>query len=527
MNGSKGRSGGTGRGGRRALARTASVGAAVLFAGLVPGTVAALDEGAQAAEVSFAYRCALPGGEHPAVVRVSAGLPRQVAAGRPIRPVDVEVAVELPAEAAAELTARGAASAGGAVRLTGRATQGEHSAELPWTQLTTPDTPIPAEGPYTLQGAGAVPTVTAGSPGVLILATGPLTLDLLTRTADGAAAEPPQLAVECAPEPDRDTVIATVRVLPGPGGAGRPSTPPEVDPPGGPGTTPGPSGEPSDGGTAPADGEARPDARPPAKEAGEDPVIPPGKAPGGKGGKADDCVDPPPQDLPAVPAHGYVAGYANVLKLGAAMFVKDPGLMRVRMAKALRMHPCAKEGEPVFTLYSDATLDYRGKPQFPPARSTFLTFGFMPTTASVELALEGRLEIATDSYFAPDFSQPQVTKATGKMRVRLYDVEVNGTPLEVGPGCRTVRPMELTLTGRGGQDVNGVPYGYTVELGGPLTGTATIPPFTGCGTGGEDLDRVFTGALSGPGNYTKMTQGALCSGTQDFCPDAPRPKPER
>ncbi|WP_256107166.1 DUF6801 domain-containing protein [Streptomyces sp. ODS05-4] len=520
---SRGRAGAGGSGApggrRRALARTASAGAAVLVAGLVPGTSAAVDEDVRTAEAVFAYRCALPGGEHPAAVRVSAGLPQRVPAGRAVRPADVSVAVELPAAAAAELTARGVASAEGAVRLTGRLSQGEHSAELPWTQLTTPQAPVPAEGPYTVRGAGPVPEVTAGSAGVLTFATGPVTLDLLTRTADGTATTPPDLSVSCAPEPDQDTAIAEVRITPGPG-AGEPSATPPA--PAEPSTAPGPTAAPT--------GPRPPGGKPPERDPGGPGIRPPQAENGGKARQeknADDCEEPPATPLPPVPAHGYVAGYANVLKLGAAMFVKDPGLMRVSMAKALQMHPCAGEGDPVFTLYSDATLDYRGKPQFPPARSTFLTFGFMPTTATVELLLEGKLEIATDSYFAPDFSQPQVTKATGKIRVRLSDVEVNGAPLDVGPACRTVRPMELTLTGRGGQDVNGVPYGYTVELGGPLTGTADIPPFTDCGAGGEDLDRMLTGALSGPGNFTKMTQGALCSGTQDFCPDAPRPRPER
>ncbi|MGA4954699.1 DUF6801 domain-containing protein [Streptomyces lavendulocolor] len=496
---------------RRTWARTASIGAVVLVAGLVPGTgtgtVIAVDEGVRPVRAEFGYRCALPGGPHPARVRVEAALPRQVAAGRPVRPADVRVAVELPAEAVARLAATGAATAHGAVRLAGRVTQGDDSADLPWTQLTAPDRALPATGPHTVEGAGAVPAVTASSGGDLTLSAGPVTLDLLLRRADNTPTAPPGLSVTCEPEAGQDLAIGRVAVLAVPGADERPPAvdepPPGVDepaPPGGQGgaTPPGP-------------------ARPPA--AGEDP--------GRRAGPADECVELPPTTQDPVPSHGWIAGFANVLKLGSAMYIKDPGLMKVGMAKATQTYQCPRDDGLVFTMYSDATFSYGGKPQLPPVPSTFLTFGFMPTTATAELTLDAPMEIATGSYFSPDGQFSEVTKATAKLWVRLRDVKVNGTPLDVGPACRTARPMDLSLTGRGWYDAEGRPHGYTVVTGGPLTGTAGIPEFSGCGVT-EDLDRLFTAALSGGGNHVKMTQGVLCSpGQPEFCPDPPKPKPER
>ncbi|MCS0637962.1 hypothetical protein NX801_20345 [Streptomyces sp. LP05-1] len=539
MNSAGNGGGTTGDRGRRyrAGARTAAVGGVVLVAGLLPG--AGADAGAagaggeQAVEREFAYRCRLPGGEHPATVAVTAALPRETTAGQPVRAERVAVALRLPEEAAAELRALGAAEAAGAARLTTRVTQDGQAAETEWAQLAVPDTAIPPAGGLTLTASGAVPAVTPRTGGPLSLATGALSLDLLPRSVDGAATDPSALPVACAPAPDQDTTLATVAVRPRPGPAG-PSAPPTADPPAGSAQGPRPAPAPT-GGTGPG----RPAG---GQETGGTPGRPPAAGPGTGGGQGAgndgpdarktgravaDCVENPPVKQDPKPSHGYLAGFSNVRKLKAAMFIKDPGLMRVNMAKATQVYQCPRTDGLLFTMYSDGTFDYRGKPQLPPVRSTFLTFGFMPTTATAELTLKGRLEIATGSYFSPSGQFSEVTEATGDVSIRLSGVRVNGTPLDVGPACRTARPMRLTLRGQGWYDTEGEPHGYTVVTGGPLTGTATIPEFSGCGAT-EDLDRIFTAALSGPGNFVKMTQGVLCSpGQPEFCPDPPRPKPER
>ncbi|MBC7269927.1 MAG: hypothetical protein H5T76_14660, partial [Streptomyces sp.] len=67
------------------------------------------------------------------------------------------------------------------------------------------------------------------------------------------------------------------------------------------------------------------------------------------------------------------------------------------------------------------------------------------------------------------------------------------------------------LYGRGEMPPGEPVVGYQLTSGGPLTGEFTIPAFTGCGTGGEDLDPLLTASVSGPGNYTKQIQGQTCA----------------
>ncbi|MFJ8647629.1 DUF6801 domain-containing protein [Streptomyces sp. NPDC093546] len=498
--------------GRRGLRRTVAMGAVVLVAGLVPGTGvgtgAAADEGEQVVDRTLAYRCVLPGGggERAATVRVSAVLPRQVRAGRPVRAESIVVGVRLSPEAVADLAAAGVAKTGGVVRLTTAVAHSSGTVEVPWAQLAAPETAVPAQGEYTIEARGAVPEVTPRSAGELAFSAGAVALDLLARTADDRPAAPPNLSLACTPERGEETEFARVKVAARPAQA--PSTPPSTPP-----------------------------ATPPSTLTPAPPSTPT-PAPLGPGYK-ERCVEEPPFPLEPTPAHGYIAGYSNVRKLGGAIFLKEPGMLRVNMLKAYQMLTCSPPGGPYFAIYSDARFDHRGKPQLPPATSTFLTFGFMPTTATVELTAVGPMEIVTHGYPLDEQGrQPEVSTVTGKVWIRLYDVKVNGTPLDVGPRCRSARPVDLVLTGRGYNDVDGLPHGYTVAGGGPLTATAALPEFRGCraGTGagpgvgvgaGEDLDRLFTASLSGAGNYMKMTQGPLCAPGSPHCPDPPRPRPER
>jgi len=87
-------------------------------------------------------------------------------------------------------------------------------------------------------------------------------------------------------------------------------------------------------------------------------------------------------------------------------------------------------------------------------------------------------------------------------------------PLNVGPHCQTVTPFNLVLTG--------LPPAYNVGLiKGVLTGSVTIPPFSGCNNGTEKLDSIFDATVSGPGNFVKVTQATLCTPlTGGGCPPA-------
>jgi hypothetical protein len=93
------------------------------------------------------------------------------------------------------------------------------------------------------------------------------------------------------------------------------------------------------------------------------------------------------------------------------------------------------------------------------------------------------------------------THAIGSVNVRISNVLVDQVPLNVGPNCHSAVPMHLNLVGLSPK--------YTLFQGGPLNGTVTVPPFTGCGTGGDNLDPLLTGMISGPGNKINQIQGNL------------------
>jgi hypothetical protein len=143
---------------------------------------------------------------------------------------------------------------------------------------------------------------------------------------------------------------------------------------------------------------------------------------------------------------------------------------------------------------------------FPVAHSAVLGFGAIPITADLHLSQIVRHgQIVPIVLYSKNGTQfPFVkypTHVRGLVNVRVSNVRVDQVPVHVGPNCRTVTAMKLRLTG--------TDPSYNLFTGGLLEGTVTIPPFTGCGTGGDDLDPLLTGTISGPGNKLVQHQGNL------------------
>jgi hypothetical protein len=143
---------------------------------------------------------------------------------------------------------------------------------------------------------------------------------------------------------------------------------------------------------------------------------------------------------------------------------------------------------------------------FPVAHSAVLGFGAIPITADLhltQLVKAGRIvPINVFSKNQADFPfKKYPTHVRGKVEVRIADVKVDRVALNVGPNCHSAVPMRLRLTG--------TDPSYNLFAGGPLYGTLTIPQFTGCGTGGDDLDPLLNGMISGPGNAIVLRQGVL------------------
>jgi hypothetical protein len=212
-----------------------------------------------------------------------------------------------------------------------------------------------------------------------------------------------------------------------------------------------------------------------------------------------------------VPTCGYLTGYADVAKLyGAALLQPRPPARPALLNLDFAERHVLKRRKHELIVYSTAELYYRGLHELPPVRATFLAFRLFPVAVTLFLKELTPIRIVSVSgTSAPPF--PITVRASMKMTIGISDVLVNGVPLEIGARCRPANSVTLTLIGRGDNTIP--PKGYTVAAGGPLTGRLTIPPFVDCGVS-ENLDRLLTGSISGPGNFVKMTQGKLCGPSQ-------------
>jgi hypothetical protein len=242
----------------------------------------------------------------------------------------------------------------------------------------------------------------------------------------------------------------------------------------------------------------------------------------------------------------YLTGFSNVTKLHGA------SLIPVSCAKVIQgPSKLVPGGGYLVTLLQSSTghLDYNGKQETAPGAATLLSFGFMPTTATMSLHQTGPMTIDSALHLVtPSFGFGQ-TIIRVPLTLYVSDVQVNGKPLNVGPNCRTDGSLYSTdpeaardtrdhVVLIGNVTQNGqVLTGYKLGEGGPLTGDVTIPPFTGCASGGDNLDSLLTSAISGHSNYTKQIQGHPCFAgvlvgtpasngcTPDFQPlDVPKPE---
>ncbi|MEV8585424.1 DUF6801 domain-containing protein [Streptomyces sp. NPDC051180] len=509
----------------RARTRGAAIAALVALAPLLPAAAVAL--GSHEVDTRLPYLCTLPSGPQTATVRIRATVPDRATVGETIEATDVSTTLELPAAVAAELTALEAATVRAETTLTVGVGQNGARTDVTWRGTARPAA-VPAEGPLTLTSTGDVPALTTGTAGDLTLDAGALAVGLAPSKADGTPTGPASLSVSCVPGPDAEgrTLLAGIPVTTGSTGTPSPGTP--SAPPTAPSSPPpsssasasaGPSGQPS----APAGRETAgtTGARDPgsATDAGRGPRVATGHAPGATADrpKAPPCVTEKPT---STSLSAYITGYSNVRKLDGASLIPVSCVQ-------------LEQGEPVIDFRPDGTLHllqksegsllYQGRKQSPPFRSTFLTFGFAPTTATLVLEQAGPLTVESDVLLVfPDNIAETYVRVP--LVLRVLDVEVNGTPLAVGPDCRTATPLSspepqpakypgdhLVLLGKG-QLLNGTDAtGYVLTSGGPLTGEVTIPAFKGCGVAGENLDRLLTASISGPGNHIRQIQGQTCA----------------
>ncbi|MFD0022603.1 DUF6801 domain-containing protein [Streptomyces sp. NPDC058382] len=433
------------------------------------------------------YGCDFPSGTEKISVRVSATVPEEGAVDKPVQLRNVSTELTLPETGLPDLADFGATGVEVETQLTMGVAQGDHTAESVWIGTSDDPVAVPEAGEFALASSGDVPSVTAGSSGDLTFTAQRLTALLTSPKTDDPAAEPAAVQLTCTPEPDQDLALGAVRI------AGDPEWP-----------SPEPSGTGEDktsGSTGNGRDEATPKGDAPAKPTLQDGEAPP-------------CVGDPEDQFSL---NAYVTGYANVAKL------KGATLFPVACAQIEQGATVINIQDGLVHLIQDSTviLDYRGKPQLPPATSTFLTFGFMPTTATLEMTQippaagpDGNPapNIHSDLKILGPGNSEGTTTIELQLQLRLHDVKVNGVALDVGANCRTERPFTLPLRGEMVLK-DGVQTGYTLVTGGVLTGQVTLPPFSGCGVG-EDLDDIFTASISGVPGAVKQVQAPPCAAAQ-------------
>jgi hypothetical protein len=123
----------------------------------------------------------------------------------------------------------------------------------------------------------------------------------------------------------------------------------------------------------------------------------------------------------------------------------------------------------------------------PPAEATFKVLGLLPVSATTEFIQDGQTTGTLD------LTNGAIT-STSKLILRLSNVKVAGIPTAVGPHCESAYPATVNLVS--GPDFNAV-------LGGPVSGTYTIPPFAHC-----LLQQILINQLiPGPDNTIDLTFG--------------------
>ena len=467
---------------RRTVLLALPVVAGVALAAFGPGTpVRAAAPEVSHVDRTLGYRCQFPSGEQAVDLRVTADVPLTATVGEPVSPAAAGVTVSLTGPALADLTGAGATSASAVVRLEAAISQQGTAATATWSGARTDPVAVPAgENPVLALEVPleTPPPVVAGAAGEVSVAAGGLTVVLTGYTADGTVTEPPSVEVSCVLAPDQDPGLAVITVS-------------DVDTPG-TSAPPAPPGAVVVGPGAPRS----PSVASPRVE------IPP------------DChaIDPPPEHAAIARYCANVTGYANVDKLGAAV-LQPMGITNIGPTNFYLCDPA-----PTRCQQANLLANHGGRPVLPESTSSFVPFGFVPTEAKMQLTQVGLGFADIKLNLTDPTGVTNSATVTGSFTARLYGAKVNGVPLDLGPRCRTSVPIEIELHGK--------PPTYLLTGGGPLSGTVTIPPFTGCGVT-EDLDPLITGLVSGGGNFVKLTQGSICTltGSNNGCPPE-EPTPE-
>lgn len=423
-----------------------------------PGTMTLAE--VSAGPVTAAYACKFPAGSYRVGARVTASYPATAVTGHAVRPVALSLAVTVPAAALAS-----AGTPVATIAVSARLAISGVRANTVWASVAASPAPLTVAGQDLVSGplrpSAPPPALTATLAGPMTVTAGSLAL-LFTPAGKSPDSAPPALAATCTLEPGQHAALATIAVARG---------------------------------TAKANPAAIAVPCPALPKAGLklNPSFPLPRVPRGAIVFHQAAPDP---------GCAYLTGLSDVRKAyGAAQI--GPALVSVDIGRRV-VHTAN-----YFEEDSAGQLDYQFRAcrtcpierGLPPARATFLDFGIVPVSATLQLTEVGTVNLIGQG---TGFTLT-VNTAWSLMELSISDVTVNGKFLNVGDHCRTKTPVLIKLAGlgSGGQ-------AYSLQQGGGLAGNVTIPEFTGCGVT-ENLDDLITGTVSGPGNYAVFTQAPLCT----------------
>lgn len=156
-----------------------------------------------------------------------------------------------------------------------------------------------------------------------------------------------------------------------------------------------------------------------------------------------------------------------------------------------------------------------GSAVFKPATASFLGFGFVPVTATVEfLPLDYQnskmIEVGGGLYTGDDGYVWLSTELS--VMGRVSGVKINGVPFDVGPDCVTKKAIKLEVSGH----YDPFSTGHIQDK------DFTLPEFRDCGSGGQDLTPLLSGMSAGGGNQAFIDTYNLNGCTEPdhtHCPD--------
>jgi len=124
----------------------------------------------------------------------------------------------------------------------------------------------------------------------------------------------------------------------------------------------------------------------------------------------------------------------------------------------------------------------------PPATASVREFGFIPVTATTEMIQNG------NAAGTVNFNSNTIT-STANVSLKITNLTVSGVSLPVGSKCQTT-PFNISISSGAG---------FTVNSGGPVNGSYTIPAFHNCG-----LNTLLINiTIPGSGNTLNLTLGQL------------------